>query len=270
MAARQIVKEFQSQLASIGMDLFPGIYLTGSISLQDFYPNKSDLDFIVVCSDFPNEDVLLKLKSIHMALRSKYPKPDLSGSYIESSSLHASDIFSIKAVSYHQGVFTIRNLEMAPVVLFELKSNGITIYGSEAKQLPIQVDKAVLNQFMSDNINTYWMSWTNRYSSWTRLRILLILFPRLTEWSVLGVARQLCTLKTGRVVSKTDAGEYCLLHLPPQFHPILREAISIRKDDRSYPMVRTYALRPSFSRAKETIECLRFIARSFNNAMIKV
>lgn len=95
-------------------------------------------------------------------------------------------------------------------------------------------------------------------------KILLLVFPRLTEWAVLGVARQLYTLQTGKIASKTDAGYYCLQQLPGKFHPAIKEAITIRKDNRTYPFVKTYAVKPSFKRLKQTIECVNNMITLFN------
>ena len=48
------------------------------------------------------------------------------------------------------------------------------------------------------------------------------------EWSVLGMLRQYYTLSERSVVSKIGAGQYALTHLPPHWHPVIREALRIR------------------------------------------
>jgi len=55
--ADRIVTEFVRQVCSINPEFIDGIYLTGSISLNDFYPNKSDIDFLVLCKKFPDENI---------------------------------------------------------------------------------------------------------------------------------------------------------------------------------------------------------------------
>ncbi len=52
------------------------------------------------------------------------------------------------------------------------------------------------------------------------------------EWSVLGLLRQFYTLKEHDIISKLGAGEYALLHLPIEWHPIIKEAINIRKGNK--------------------------------------
>ena len=262
--ADQIIGEFVTQLLSVDQDFFLGLYLTGSITLNDFYPNKSDVDFLITCTSFPDEHMIKKLRKVHRDLAGKYPKPDLSGYYVRLSDLSSTGNDQIETLTCQYGLIHITKKEITPVLLFEIKSHAITVFGTEARELPVQIDIPAVNDFMRDNINSYWKNWIHRHSSWFNRRMLLILFPRLTEWSVLGVARQLCTLKTGKIVSKTAAGYFCLQQLPEQFHPIIREAIEIRKDDRSYPLLKTYAIRLSFRRAKKTIECVNAVISAFN------
>jgi hypothetical protein len=52
------------------------------------------------------------------------------------------------------------------------------------------------------------------------------------EWTVLGLLRQFYTLKERDIISKLSAGEYALQHLPLEWHPIIKEAINIRKGEK--------------------------------------
>ena len=238
--------------------------MTGSLSMNDFYSNKSDIDFLVFCKELPNSEIVSQLKHIHKAIQKRFQKPDLSGCYLTSESIQTNDIENIQVLSYHQSSMRYRNLEMAPVSLWELKINAITLYGKKAETLPIEVKPDVLYKFLYENINSYWTKWLKQHSAFLNRKVILLVFPRLTEWAVLGVARQLYTLKTGKIVSKTEAGNYCIENLPEKFHPIIKEAINIRKDNRTYPFVKSYAVKPSFKRLSKTIECVNFIITTFN------
>ena len=91
-------------------------------------------------------------------------------------------------------------------------------------------------------------------------------FPRLTEWVILGVARQYYTLKTGLITSKTKAGQYVLQHLPKEYHEILREAVQIRNDNNRKMLTfkKSYSVNPSLKRYRKTIACARYIINQFN------
>jgi predicted nucleotidyltransferase len=262
--ADKIVDEFIDKIISIKPNFVDGIYLTGSLAMSDFYFNKSDIDFLVLCKKMPTQKIIEQLKHIHKTIGQRYPKPDLSGSYLTSDSLLTENPDKIKTLTYHEGTIRYGTFDMAPVVLSELKTNAITISGRNSETLPIDIKKSDLHNFLHKNINSYWTKWINKHSSSFSGKLLLLFFPRLTEWSVLGVARQLCTLQTGKIVSKTEAGIYCLRQLPEKFHPILKEAIEIRKDNRSYPLVKSYAIKPSLKRFTQTINCVKYIITAFN------
>lgn len=264
--ANKIVTDFVEEISRIKPSFVDGIYLTGSLPMNDFYSNKSDIDFIVLCKSLPDKKTFSQLQCIHKKMAKRFNKPDLSGSYLTSISLLANPTTSIKTLSFHEGALRYGTFEMAPVSLAELKSNAITILGQKAEALQIDINQDDLNSFLYNNMNSYWKKWVDQHSSYFNRKLLLLLFPRFTEWSVLGVARQLCTLHTGRIVSKTEAGLYCLQQLPDKFHSIIKEALEIRKDNRTYPMVKSYTVRPSFRRLSQTINCVNYIISTFNSA----
>ncbi len=262
--ANRIINDLVKGIDLIAPDLIRGIYITGSIPLQDFHPEKSDIDFVITCDNLPNETTASKLKQLHQQIQKRYPKPDLSGYYVTTESLHTKEISAIKILSWHEGSMRFQNFEMTAVSLYELKTNAVTMFGKNANELTINIDANVLNDFMHQNINDYWQKWITQHSNWFQRKIILFLFPRFTEWAVLGVARQLCTLQTGKIASKIEAGNYCLKKIPAEFHAVVIKAIQIRKDKRTYPVVKSYAIRPSFRRLRETIDCVNFVIGEFN------
>ena len=262
--ADTIVTEFVDRLCDIQPNFIDGIYLTGSIPMNDFYTNKSDIDFLVLCRELPDLAIVSQLKHIHKIIGKQNPKPDLSGFYLASDSIRTSNPEKIKVLSCQQQVLRYEKFNMAPVILSELKTNAITLFGVKAETLPVNIQPNILYDFLYGNINSYWSKWIKRHSSFLNRKIILLLFPRFTEWSVLGTARQLYTLQTGKIVSKTEAGYYCLEHLPVQFHPVIQEAIKIRKDNRTYPVLNSYGIKPSFRRLFQTIDCVNYIISRFN------
>ncbi|MGB3077740.1 MAG: aminoglycoside adenylyltransferase domain-containing protein [Saprospiraceae bacterium] len=245
-------------------DFVQDIYITGSLSLHDFYPQKSDIDFVVVCRDLPTGDIVTKLKKIHGAIAKHFPYPELSGHYITSESIESDTPEYSKVLSFHQGRMKYETFDMAPIYLWELRENAITVFGKPNEKLKINITKSNLNIFLYLNINSYWNKWIARHSSFGNRKILLVAFPRFTEWVILGIARQLCTLQTGKIFSKSDAGNYCLQHLPVQYHPIVHQALEIRRDVRTIPGLKSYRISPSLMRANQTIECARYMISIFN------
>lgn len=264
--ADKIVATFVDKIVAIHSGFIQGVYLTGSIPMDDFYATKSDIDFIVLCNDLPDREMASRLYRIHREIATQFPKPDLSGWYLASAQLQTEQSDNIHALTYHEGAMRYGVFDMAPITLSELHMNAVTVFGEPAGTLPISVTQRQLHDFLHHNINSYWAEWLRQHSSFFRKKLLLLTFPRYTEWIILGTARQLCTLRTGKIVSKTEAGHYCLEHLPQRFHPILHEAMKIRQDNRTFPLVRSYAVHPSFWRLSQTIECANYIISRCNEA----
>jgi hypothetical protein len=161
---------------------------------------------------------------------------------------------------------------MAPVTLLELKTTALTVLGPPAQSLPITLHPNEVEQFLYENINTYWKGWIAIHSALRPHQLLLLLVPRLTEWVVLGMARQLYTLQTGTITSKTEAGYYCLDHLSPAYRPIVQQAINIRKDTAKHPLQvkPSYYVAPSLKRCRRTLDCASFILEHFNEEYQRV
>ena len=263
--AGTIMQEFIALLESITDEFIIGVYLTGSIPLNDFYSNKSDIDFLVICKHLPGSVIISQLDAVHKKIRIKHPTPVLSGIYLAIDSIQKWDIDHISVFFYHEGRLRKGRFDMAPVTLFELKYNSVTLLGPEPSTFVIKVREDKLNHFLYQNINSYWKKWIHNHSKIFGKGILLLLLPRLTEWAVLGVARQLCTLCTGKIVSKTESGKFCLNHLPLEHQSTIKEAIKIRRDSRSFPFLKSYNIRPSYSRMKRTIKCVNYIIAIFND-----
>lgn len=155
---------------------------------------------------------------------------------------------------------------MAPVALYELRTIAITLLGERAQQLPVVVHTNDVNRFLYENINSYWKAWLTKHAAIYKKQMLLTLLPRLTEWVILGLARQLYTLRTAKIASKTAAGYYCLEQLPSEYHWILQEAIKIRSDNSQHKLhlKASYYVHPSIKRTTKTLECAHFIMNQFN------
>jgi hypothetical protein len=199
-------------------------YLEGSIALGEFDPRLSDIDFIAVLkskaalSDFEN------ISHIHRTLERKYPWK-MSGMYLQAQELGCEERTSEPFPAYHDGKPKWSDyFALSSVTWWILKNHGITVFGIPAQSLEITVDMEHLIQIQRNNLNTYWVSWTRRPG-----RVVTLLSDWGIQWTVLGVLRQFYTLRENMVTSKIKAGEYALSVLPERWHPIIEEAIALRK-----------------------------------------
>lgn len=262
----KVLKELIAGIAHIKEDFITGLYLTGSIPLQDYHPGKSDIDFLVLCKGLPDTQDRLQLKAVHKKIEQEYKHSNLSGSYLTAESLDVSRCNNTRTFSYHERTLGEGIFGMAPITLYELNTTALTITGLPAQQLPIVIHIDDVYRFLFYNINSYWKTWVDKHAALHRGGALLILFPRQTEWVILGVARQLYTLRTGKIASKTAAGYYCLEHLPASCHWVMQRAINIRTNSEKHfiELKSAYYVQPCIKRAAQTLDCAYFIIDQFN------
>lgn len=263
---RDLLDAFIALSRQVDPECYEGLYLTGSITQQDFHPSKSDVDFVVLCREFPSDKLQKQIVKIHKAIEKRFHRTTLNGWYITNASLAFDPRSNVPALLYEKGKLCYDPFGISPMTLYELSTNGYCIFGTRSNELSINVSQRDVVDFLFRNINSYWTNWIDRHSKWPTGKLLLVLFPRFTEWVILGIARQYFTLKTGTVASKTKAGHYALQDLPKEYHEIIGKAIHIRNEDhiRELTFKNSYSINPSFKRYYKTIECARFIIRQFN------
>lgn len=241
-------------------DQIEGVYLTGSIPLQDFYARKSDIDFIVICQSLPVGKLLSQFQRVHNRIQKRLKQPKLSGFYITKECLHLGVGKKLLVPGVHEG--KVRSAlwgdGLTAITLKELKTTAFTFSGAPAQSLPIETADEEVDRILFENINSYWRKWINRHTYLPHRYSLLVLFPWFSEWSILGVARQLYTLQTGKITSKLLAGYYALDYLPSKYHKIDQQAIQIRKE------CKLFQFAASVERATKTIECVNHIIDCFN------
>ena len=265
------MQDLISGIVKIKVGMVRGVYITGSIPLNDFQPGKSDIDFVILCDEPPPEQLQKRLEKLHNKIERRY-KTKLGGSFIDYSCLDILHAEKKHILTFHEGRMLVKPFEMAPVTLFELKTTAIRMGGIEIESLPIQISLNELHIFLNKNMNSYWKKWCDQHATIFHSKLLLILFPRLTEWVILGIARQLYTLLTGRICSKTEAGYYALKHLPEKHHPVIHEAIHIREQNRKHIMTLhgSYYIHPSISRCNQTLSCAYSMIDFFNEEFNKI
>ncbi|CAG9621246.1 aminoglycoside adenylyltransferase domain-containing protein [Sutcliffiella rhizosphaerae] len=200
------------------LNVITGLYLHGSIALHAYEEGKSDIDFVATTSRALTEQDAYKLLEIHEKLALACNKPLLDGIYI------LADNYDDECYYYNEGRFT-KTPHHVSITWWLLKNKGITIFGPPLK-ITVQTDDLLV--YVKRNMNEYWGERTNeleeRYKGAPTH-----LVEEEVEWTVLGMLRQYYTLQEHDIISKLGAGEYGLSTLDTQWHPLIQEAINIRK-----------------------------------------
>ena len=265
-AVAEVIKLFQAGLLSVLKEDLVGIYIIGSYGLDDFNPDLSDLDFVVITHEPISQDKLNLVRDNHLEIESSYPQPPLSGIYIEKKNLGKTKE-EIETISFfNNGALKTttdpaRFFEINPITWIELKINAHTIWGEPAQQLNNPILWEQVYEYLHQNINSYWKKYlveprnpSHKYYYDTLLK------GSENAWCVAGVARQLYTLREQKITSKKGACLYFLDQTPKRFRKILQDTINFREGRKA---------RPAWRQKKDTLSFIAYCISAFNEAYLK-
>jgi hypothetical protein len=224
-SVQQVLSEYTAMVHAALPGLLDGVYLHGSLALNAYNPGLSDIDFISITSRRCTATDIDSLRTIHHTLVQRYPQAQLEGCYLIAQDVGRFEDHMLPHPYIHDGSLHASGYhDINAVTWWILKQHGIAVYGPPPNQFDIQIDWELLLADMHHNLNTYWASFT---SSPRRMAWLLNDYG--IQWVVLGVLRQFYTFRERAITSKAGAGMYGLVHMPPQWHPLIQEAINFRE-----------------------------------------
>src|SRR5688572_10835602 len=100
LVAQRIVNELMDEINKINDDIIAGFYLTGSISLNDFHADKSDIDFLILSNVMLTQPLRLQLVQAHKKIDRKFKKIKLNGCYITADGLNVNHSHTSKVFCY--------------------------------------------------------------------------------------------------------------------------------------------------------------------------
>jgi hypothetical protein len=211
-------------------DLIQSLHLIGSIADGDFRPGKSDLDFVAVLSREMTDDDAEALVVVHRSYRTDPTLPSLDGVWLTADELRAGPDAVADGPTSQQGDFVVaargnRN----PVTWFSLP-DAVTLIG-ELDRDALWQDRGRLVDWVRENADTYWRRWLTHASGISGG--LAMLGRAKPMWGVLGISRLHYTKATGKIASKSAAGEWALTAFDPRWRPIIEEVLASRRSEPS-------------------------------------
>jgi len=251
---RPMLQAYLDQLNQQLPDFAQAVYVHGSIALDAFDEQRSDIDTLVVINRRASEDDIQKLTAIHKSIASQCPRWLLECSYVQAGDPGQPESAIQPHPIYHDNVLDAAgHFDTSPVTWWLLKNKGIAVLGSNPQQLPFEADWDAVVSYMRENINSYWASFTTQPS-----RMIRSLSDDGVAWIVLGVLRQYYSFKEKDITSKVGAGEYALKMLPVEWHGLIQDALDIRQGRKP----KQYSSR--FTRAYAVIRFVRYIIEVSN------
>ena len=198
-----------------------GFYLYGSLSLGDFDPASSDVDFLIVTTEDIAGKVLEKLRDMHTSIASSglpYARR-LEGSYIPRAALRRYDPNN----AFHPTIgvdweFHVDQHKSNWVLERSIvREHGVVVWGPPPKMLIDPIPPNELRAAVCDQLRGFWHDQLTG-PEWLR--------PRdYQSFAVLTMCRALYTLSEGAVVSKPRAATWASRTLDSSWRPIIERAL---------------------------------------------
>jgi len=205
--------------------LVEGLYLHGSLGFGEWYDGRSDVDYVAVLAERPDEATVGRLREIHAELGTTFARPPFDGFHLTWDDLRRSpsqcpDLPCTQAGIFHEA----ERLDVHPVTWHELSRHGVTVTGPELGEVEIWADDAELRRYTHDNLGSYWREEAESLARFPAEAGR----PDIVAWCVLGVCRLHHLLATGELTSKTGAGRYAVEAFGERWRLIVTEALAVR------------------------------------------
>lgn len=222
--------------------MIQSIYIYGSIALDAYAEDVSDVDYIAVMRRALQASDKEALNTAHANIAVNYSNLDMMGAYITEQKLGQSFINSDSSppFTYFNGKLYEdgTGLDLNPVTWYVLNKHGICVIGKKIDFI-YRVSEEHLLSYVLSNMNTYWRSQLDRLISEQLLiarsetaeqtkQLVKAQLDEAVEWCVLGMLRQWYTIRERDITSKLGAGYYGLAHLPQRYKQVVKEAIALR------------------------------------------
>jgi hypothetical protein len=230
----RVVTRYLALVDAAAPGLVEGLYLVGSVALDDFHHRASDVDFIAVSSAPVSEVGRQALASVHADLAGDVSRPAFEGIYVTFDELKRSPA-NMAGPVHHDGQVTVGPGGRSPVEWATLAWHGVPVRGPDPAELSVRADVTELTAWTLENLDRYWQRWITQSKDPATPAALAMLTDWGVAWGVLGVSRQHCTVATGQITSKTGAGRYALGRFPARWHGVIEEALRCRPEPVSAP-----------------------------------
>jgi Domain of unknown function (DUF4111) len=261
--ARRVVARYLEVGDARCPGIVEGLYLLGSLALGDFQPEVSDVDFVAVTTEALDDRCQEALAAVHAEVRAEADLPAFEGFYVTADELRDSPGRAGPGLFHHEARLRSGASMRTPVEWAMLARRGVAIRGLQPDALDVFDDRDELACWTLGNLQDYWARWVEQSGDHASRAAMAMLTDWGVAWGVLGVSRLLCTLDTGDIISKSDAGRYALDAFGERWHPIVTEALRCRP--------RPLALPESLDDAEpRRDEATAFMAHAIGTALGKV
>ena len=219
----QALETLQSQLSRI-LGIGFSLYLYGSVPLGDFRPGWSDIDLLCVAPGELSEKQAEGLLNLRQIMQRRYPgNPQLrsfEGMIVPPDALSGRNALCVYWGASGQRLVTTFSPDV--FMRYELKSGSVLLCGEERLFGLAMPDYRELREGVRTHLECI-----RKYAVRTSGNLYAC------GW-LLDIARCIYTLRTGRVIAKTAAGEWALGEHLCQDENALMQTLAVRREPLRY------------------------------------
>ena len=204
--------------------LVEGLYLHGSLGFGEWYDGRSDVDFVAVTAERPDEATVAVLREVHDRVGETFPRPSYDGFYVTWADLAQPPAACPDVACTLVGEWRTGRVDLNPVTWHELAWHGVHVRGPALEDVDVWTDTAALRAYSHANLTDYWAGQVPllRQHPDEAAR------PDIVSWFVLGVPRLHHAIATGRLTSKDGAGHHAVATFGERWRPVVAEAMAYR------------------------------------------
>ncbi len=185
-----------------------GVYVVGSVALDDWQPHSSDIDIIAITAEPADEESAGALLAAHSVFTERCATRSVDGPFLAWGDLTiapqgATRPWTLDGRFHHDA----ECFELNPITWYTLATYGVRVRGPETADLGIPVDRDDMIRFVVDNSRHYWRVVHQQFAAAIgELGAEDTLPSSVPVWCLLGACRMLYTALTADVASKSQAG----------------------------------------------------------------
>jgi len=235
-------------------DHFHGIYIYGSIALDAFEEQESDIDIVALTVGKWIEQEIKQLERIHKRLVREYALGKrLAPMYVPLDDIGKLNAHIAPYPYASDGKFyAAGHFDLNAVTWWTLQHQGICLLGPESSALSLQVTWADVLEAMRYNLNIYWAGKARQPR--------LFLFDIWVTTAVATLCRILTAIEEGEIISKSAALKRWRERFPARWQRLIDEAWRIRQHLHAPSLYRSRT-----ERKRETLAFLEYVLSSQKN-----
>lgn len=216
----------------IAPEVVEGVYVVGSIALEDWQPHSSDIDIIAITAEPADDEMSGTLRAAHAVFMNRFPGAHVDGPFLAWGDLTLPPVgvtrpWMLDGVFHHDA----ECFEVNPVTWYTLAMYGVSLRGPQPNELQIPLDTEERRRFVRDNANSYWAGvLADLRGAIGELGPGSTLPSSVPEWCLLGATRMLYTVNTGDVASKSAAGSWAAELLGGAWAATIDEVVQLRSE----------------------------------------